>query len=432
MSVISKKYNEGGTQLNKLKFVPYMDRGNGPLVTKRIPSEVNPEPPRTGELQTRADDLSRITQLFVRKEGLGYLTNNTNLNLSVDQSYTVQGTFKDKLKALNDVDRGSALRDTLGTLGSTLAQVPVAGTGVHFVKGKLFGSPDTSFNKPSKTVSRVGNPGGLKVKYGRDKHYQYVDRFAEFDAADKVNLHFNETGNKNPENADDFIKFFFQVINPGETQNTFLYFRAFLDSFDDNYTGNWTPYNYVGRGEQFYTYNTFDRTINVSFKSAVATKFELQPVYKKLVYLASTTAPTYSDNGVMRGTIIRANIGDYLSDTPGFINSVNYSWETRYPFEIAAGKKDENAPQGDPRFNSDLTLQELPHVLNCSISFTPIHTFTPQTGLYHYITNPTEGDSQFFPVKGESETSNNITEEQQRNADRLSNFQSRGSLESGF
>jgi len=206
MSII-KAYNEGKTQLNKLKFKPNMDKGNPPLVSKRIPTEDSRSAPRTGELQTRADDLSRITQLFIRKEGLGYLTNNTILNTAVDQSYTVQGTLKDKLKALNDIDNGAALKDTLGTLGSTLAQVPVAGTGVHFIKGKLFGRPDTSFNKPSKTTSNRGDQGGVKVKYGRDQYFESGNPVG-LDKLGFVNPYESDSVRTDPA-VDDYIKFFF-------------------------------------------------------------------------------------------------------------------------------------------------------------------------------------------------------------------------------
>ena len=392
MSIIKKKYDDGGTQLNKLKYAPMMSSGNPPLVQKRIPNETNTSPESSSTFSKRADDLSRIAKLFARKEGLGFLVNNTNLGVTVGQSYAVQGTIKDKVKALLDVGRGKALSNTVGTLASTLAQVPLSGTGTHFVKGKPFGKPLANFNLISKTTYAVGVPGAIQIKYGRDEYYRRMGESAY--AVDKVNY----VGAYPGAEADDYIKFNFEVLTPGETENVILHFRAFLDSFDDSYSSNWNSFNYVGRGEQFYTYGNFNRQINVTFKTAVATKFELSPVYTKLNYLASTTAPTYSKNGIMRGTIVRMNIGDYLSDTPGFLTSVNYSWESSYPFEIAYGKKDPNAPKSK-RGNTDLSVQELPHVLNCSLVFTPIHTFTPQTGKYHYITNPEQGDSQFFPVK---------------------------------
>lgn len=406
MSIIRKKYEEGATELNKLKFAPSMGAGHPgkpPLVTKSVPNENTNSIPSYSEVQRRADDLTRITKLFTRREGLQYLTNNTTLNTAVDQSYTIKGTVKDKLKALTDISLGAGVRDTLGTLASTLAQVPLAGTGTHFAKGVLFGSKSNpSFNRPSKATQLIGDPGSVRVKYGRDAYYAPMGSSTY--AVDKVNY----VGPYPGAEAKDYIKFFFEILTPGETENVLLHFRAFLDSFDDSFNANWNSLNYIGRGEKFYTYQEFDRTINVSFKSAVATKFELRPLYKKLNYLASTTAPTYSDNGIQRGTIVRMNLGDYLANTPGILTSVSYGWEPRYPFEIAAGKTDPRAPKGSPRVNSDLEVQELPHVLNCSLTFTPIHTFTPQTGLYHYITNPEEGPSQFFPVPDTNVQNNRV------------------------
>lgn len=395
MSIIRKKYEAGDTQLNKLKFAPYMGPSRPPLAERRIPNESNPEPPQSGVVQTRADDLSRIAKIFTRREGLQHLINNTTLKTAVAQSYTIKGTLADKAAALLDVNRGEALSNTARMLGTTLAQVPLAGTGVHFIRGKLFGQPRSYATKPSNAIIGLGDPGSVKVKYGRD--FMMSASPLENYGTDTVNntgpLGPNANATRTPS---DLIKFNFEILKPGETDNVFIHLRAFLDSFDDSYNSNWDTYNYIGRGEQFYNYQTFSRSVTVNFKTAVATKIELKPVYQKLVYLASTTAPTYSDNGVMRGTIIRLNIGDYLSDTPGFITSVNYGWEPRYPFEIAYGKKE--LTDLNLEANSDPLVQELPHVLNCSFSFTPIHTFTPQTGLYHYITNPTQGQSQFFPA----------------------------------
>jgi len=432
MSIIRKKYEEGATELNKLTFQPNMGAGHPgkpPLVTKGIPNENFNNPNSLSEVQRRADDLTRISKLFTRREGVQHLINNTTLNLAVDQSYTVKGTILDKVKALADVDRGAAVRDTLGTLASTLAQVPLSGTGTHFTKGVLFGNKPAFFNTLSDTTKRIGEPGKVRIKYGREDYYKTP--FGSFTGADKVNFTGPYKGTQPKDRADDYIKFFFEILTPGEQNNTYIHLRAFLDAFDDNFTSIWNPISYIGRGEQFYSYQNFNRNINVSFKTAVATKLELEPVYKKLVYLASTTAPTYSDNGIMRGTVVRLNIGDYLSDTPGYFSSVSYNWEPRYPFEIGLGKKDERAPQA-PGINTDLDVQELPHVLNCSFAFTPIHTFTPQTGLYHYITNPEEGRSQFFPVPADNPPANDTTDEQkQQNLDKLLNNPGRDILGSG-
>ena len=126
------------------------------------------------------------------------------------------------------------------------------------------------------------------------------------------------------------------------------------------------------------------------------TRHELAPMYRKLNYLASSLAPTYGNNGFMRGTLVKFTLGSYFYELPGFISSLDYTWNTTYPFEIAM--KNPEVVTGNRIDDSD--VQELPTVLDVQLNFRPIHRFTPQTGYYHYTTNPF-GDSTFF-VEGDT------------------------------
>ena len=172
----------------------------------------------------------------------------------------------------------------------------------------------------------------------------------------------------------DLIKFRFRVITPNSKR--YLHFRAYLDSFTDNFSGQWNPVKYIGRGENFYVYSGFERKISLSFKIAASTRQEMGPLYDKITYLASTTAPTYATNGqFMRGTLTELTVGDYVYNLPGYISSITYTWEQDYPWDIAL----ENV-EGNSKRNRDINARELPMILNCSIEFVPIHKFTPQTG----------------------------------------------------
>ena len=223
-----------------------------------------------------------------------------------------------------------------------------------------------------KKETRVGLSTNRKLTRYTDN---YTDNKTDF--SDKRNL-LEPTTDENPE-VEDLIKFKFGIITPDEDNNINLYFRAFLSSFTDNYQGSWNNTKYLGRAEDFYTYQGFNRTINIGFKVAAFSRQELKPIYKKLVMLASTTAPTYaSDSGFMRGTLVTSTVGDYLVDQPGFISSVDYSWQTEYPWEIKLKGASEN------------NVQQLPHVLDVTLAFTPIHRFSVQTGEQHYITNPSD------------------------------------------
>jgi len=159
----------------------------------------------------------------------------------------------------------------------------------------------------------------------------------------------------------------FQIASVQPDGNIFMYFRAFLDDLSDSYSGDWSGTNFVGRAEEFYTYQGFKRDINFSFKIAAFTEQELKPLYLKLNLLAGTTAPSYGTAGTfMRGTLTEVTIGDYLSRLKGFFSSVNITWKKEYPWEIDL-------------YNQDLLM--VPHVLDVSCKFTPIHDFNVNANL---------------------------------------------------
>lgn len=161
----------------------------------------------------------------------------------------------------------------------------------------------------------------------------------------------------------DVIPFEFNTYYPGNTAGKFIYFRAFLDSLNDNFNSEWNSIKYVGRADNFYSYNGFDRSISFDFKVAAMSKADIQPIYDKLNVLAGSTAPTYSSNGeFMKGTLTKITIGDYIVGLSGYIESIGFTWQTSYPWEL--GIDDEE------------TLK-VPHVLDVSVSFKPIHDFAP-------------------------------------------------------
>jgi hypothetical protein len=188
----------------------------------------------------------------------------------------------------------------------------------------------------------------------------------------------------------DLIKFRFHILT-ADGKEKVLYFRAFLDAFADNYTGQWSQVKYLGRAEDFQIYSGFQRKITLSFKIAAASRAEMRPLYEKMIWLASATAPTYASGGqFMRGTITKITVGDYIYELPGVLNSVGYTWNPEYPWEIAMTQPE--------NLGIDDFEQELPQVMDCQIDFTPIHTFTPTTGLKEYITTKTsEGGRNGIP-----------------------------------
>jgi hypothetical protein len=181
------------------------------------------------------------------------------------------------------------------------------------------------------------------------------------------------------QSVNDLVKFRIAVIdNNAPNFKTFMHFRAFLGPMSDSYNANWDSFQYLGRGENFYTYNGFTRQISLSWTVVAQSKEELIPMYKKLNYLASTLAPDYSPNGFMRGNLVQLTIGGYLYEQPGFITGLTYEMGEDTPWEIGIG-----AIAGQ-----DSSVKELPHIVRVTgFNFTPIQTFIPRLQKNDFSTN---------------------------------------------
>ena len=433
-----------------LKSLTYGDFGSSdPLVTK----DINNPPNLKGialEGAKRVDDLQRISKLLTSTPAaLKFVANQAMLNV-VEQN--ILSANREKTGA------GKVLRGLGGTakmLASTLAQVPVSGTGLHFVEGfsgklgylkgvrghieyknnrRQDGQITTQgviektgdFEANNSTLvleyfSESQTPGAKSRAFATTEGLEYENSpkeekgtwetrgegsYYSGETSPKTNtksanltlsgVGFNENnvsndaafdsitfsypkvyplGESEPlsdeEEEEDLIKFNFKIISPGESENakpkvTVLKFRAFLDSFTDDYSAEWNSFKYIGRAEDFHTYQGFGRTISFGFKVAALSKKELTPLYNKLNLLVGSLAPSYVGSSFMRGNFVGVTIGDYLINQTGFFSSVGLSWNNDYQF----GGKGE----------------ELPTVLDVTCAFTPIHKFNTAYG-GQYINN---------------------------------------------
>jgi len=220
-------------------------------------------------------------------------------------------------------------------------------------------------------------------------------------AVDKINalpIYRSEAMN-NTELTNDFVKF---VIAPIDNNNpafsTFMHFRALLDSFNDSYNANWNSTKYLGRGENFYTYDSFTRTVSLSFTVAAQSKQELIPMYKKLNYLASQLTPDYSSKGYMRGPLVKLTVGGYLYEQPGFIQDLSYDLITDAPWEIGINEAG----------GVDDTVKQLSQMVRVTgFTFIPIHTFVPSKqglGFDDLGFNNTQGDQRYIALQDSNGT----------------------------
>jgi hypothetical protein len=478
-----------------------------PYITKPIP-DYNQTGNFTTDSRARLDDLSRLSKVFTSQPGLQYLSNQTLLKQEEtrrefrkarENGKTVAGSA---LKAL-----GTSLLGTLKTTASILAQVPVNGTGTHFILGlggrqylrEGGGGPQTGLGR---FLSNLGIGGGLngnqrslngepiiqdfeggdtlqqhsfqvdenlkerKSKFQVDQElfqgqgkapfafqekpfkpeYQIKDKNYALDQKhislklkrttfntagvdpndrtlsryiDQVNVEgiARSTSAVTDTAPEDIIPFSFNVFTPSNSIGDNLYFRAFLNSLNDSYNGDWSGTRYIGRAEEFYTYQGFKRDINFDFIIAAFSRDELIPLYQKLNALIGSTTPTYDNDGAfMQGTLASITIGDYINNQTGYISNIQVAWNRSYQWEIDY---------------EDLDFPKVPHVLDISVNFTPIHDFNVKYDIDTKVgQNYIGGKKDLTPVVRSNRPQ--PTEQQLQNFENLQNQQGFGTLGSGF
>lgn len=186
------------------------------------------------------------------------------------------------------------------------------------------------------------------------------------------------------DNLNDLVKFRIAILDNnvganGQVFKMFMHFRAFLGPMSDSYTADWSAFKYLGRGENFYTYQGFTRQISLSWTVAAQSKQELIPMYKKLNYLASSLTPDYSPNGYMRGNLAQLTVGGYIYEQPGIITGLTYDIQEDTPWELGINTEG----------TGDGTVKEMPHIIRVSgFTFIPIQDFVARKQELTFSTEP--------------------------------------------
>ena len=332
------------------------------------------------EGSNKPDDV--ITKLASNdKEVIGLATNKI-LSFTPDNPYYTTGTTDlYKVTTTNISEEGRRRFDEGDVSGLPDENTTTNHYYSKRLKQKVTNSDDGERNYTQESRIGKGNPG-LFFEGKKQNNYTVTTNLVNrIDKINALDIH-DASDDFNSVLYRDLIRFRFEAMKTDEPdQVEVMAFRAFLDDYGDNYSSAWNSFKYNGRGEDFYTYGGFKRDVSFSFKIAAQSRQEMMPLYRKLNYLCTTLAPDYASNGRMRGSFIKVTIGAMLDRVPGFLTSINLKWQKDYPWEIAIGN-----PEG-----SEPNMHVLPHVLDVSCNFTPIHDFVPRKSI---------SDSPFFGRTG--------------------------------
>lgn len=202
--------------------------------------------------------------------------------------------------------------------------------------------------------------------YDPDTAYDYITQSTDYSKVKTLDrIYYDSSSDKRKSNSinssTDIIPFNISIINPTNLEKTTLNFRAYIDSFSDSYSSDIKSQTYMGRGEKFYKYDSFERNISMAFTIVAENRSNLDIMYKQLNTLASSLAPTYTGKGYMVGNMHEVTLGAYIRNQTGIITDITYDITDESPWEIEKNN-------------------ELPFYIKVTgIKFIPIHKFRPES-----------------------------------------------------
>lgn len=309
----------------------------------------------------------------------------SNTNDGID--FSKNSNFEGKYYVLNPEQISNI--PTIGPGGFTNGEIPqdfrrtllqdgevrrqLSGTGQTDVLSKSINYE--RFNLEARTG--LGNPGR------RNKNTEnYNARQAALDKINSLPI-FSSTEQKEKDAAGnstrDLINFRIGVQNNANpNQYEWIYLRSFINSMSEGYNAQWDNTKYAGRAENFYYYQGFTRNVSMNFSVMALSLAELKTQYRKLNFLASSLAPSYSPN-YMQGNLIKLTVGDYFFNQFGFITDLSYNVDGEAGWEIGIGSS-----FNDPFSNVNPNARKLPKKIDVEMSFTPIEKFRVEKQVNEY------------------------------------------------
>lgn len=249
-----------------------------------------------------------------------------------------------------------------------------------FAKKETFNSGESVFKDYS--VPSEKTIDGVKLKFRGDRINIIDYKRANF------NINKNLVYEKGSDYTDgipgkeDLIEFYFSSLVLSGHKNCpaeVIVFRATFDSITDNHKPSWNSVKYMGRADPLYTYQGYEREISFGFTVHIGSRDEMKASWRKLNYLASWTAPEYLSSGLMRGPMIRMNIGHLYRKMPGYISSLSYTFDNQQgTWETAKMPEDMRLDKSETRDRSNPGVLELPKNVQVSVSFVPVGVYRPE------------------------------------------------------
>ena len=148
-----------------------------------------------------------------------------------------------------------------------------------------------------------------------------IDRWDKIMGSDK--------GDKTTLKNDLVHLFFYTYKGKGQDGDDYIQFRGTATGITETFSPSYNAEKPNGRADKVYMYTEFERSLTFNFKAYAGSRIEMQPMWKKLQYLATLTMPDYGTGLGYRGNVIGFRLGSLYGNgehgVPALITSLTYN-----------------------------------------------------------------------------------------------------------
>jgi len=211
---------------------------------------------------------------------------------------------------------------------------PIAGGG-KFRSGAVKSGDKMTLGPMIKGSSLI--PGGSVTVLDTTKEFGY--------GAGEEGLPATEPLGLDAESIEHGMPFYFKDLR----DDTYIFFRAYIEGLTENISPSYASTNYIGRSEPVYIYERAEREISMTLKLIAQTPDELISIYKKMDRLTSMCYPQYVDGGEdgygnrMKPPLAKLRYGEMFGNTNkelmGYIKSISYTVDNSSTYETEQNKR---------------------------------------------------------------------------------------------
>ena len=166
----------------------------------------------------------------------------------------------------------------------------------------------------------------------------------------------------------DFIPLKFTSVQNGLSVN----FRATITGLTETFSPSWDTHKFLGSPFPFYTYTQIERSVAFNFKIYSQNGAEHKAAWERIAFLSSLVYPQgYSTGTGVFPPIIRLTLGDMYSKKLGFIESLSYTIDDSYPWEIGLN-------------SGDLANYKLPQIIDVAVTIKILQNRSTTDGVNLY------------------------------------------------